>query len=267
MAATDEELQRFRSLEGAHRVAPWGALPTGVAADAVKYLRLFDDGATRESLPELEGFTNLEYLSVPAHLAHALRAASLPKPLKTLVIEGDRPSSLDPSVRLPGIVRVIADGELTFSADAFPALQYLGLKVAKRSPMLGVFPELDLRELSVQPITDASFFTRPLGAKLEYLGIRGGTLAALDGIEKLQTLTDFRASKLTKLSDLSPLAKLANLAEVSILHCPNLLVVEPLTLAPSLRRVLFWRCKDKAKAIAKATPAFERLNLEEFAAP
>jgi hypothetical protein len=238
-----------------------------VAQKDVVALRLYDHREKRKQLPKmLKTLDHLEYLTIPAHLIPKLTPDMLQPSVRTLVVETQEPATMPEGAVFPHIENVVAPAPLFFEEGTFPALDNLGIRFDKKQKMLPIVGRLrKLRSLGMGPVSDGSVFEPLAGlADLTWLGIGGGNLPSLNGIEQWPALESIRLHNLPKLADIGAIEKLDRLEQVEILYCPSLASVNALARLPSLRRLELIGCKDKSGAIAAIRPALEKRGLERL---
>jgi hypothetical protein len=253
MVDNNETLKRLAavSTDGTARIALWGALPEGRSPESVIALRLSDDKGHRTTLPDnITELQFLQYLSVPRHLAKNIATEAIPRSVATLAIETPGAVEIPEGRVLDHIVRLLAKGPIVFSPHTFPSLQALTTELDRAHRELKVLLSLQhLRALSIGPISTTSVL-QALPGHLQVLHLSRGHLSTLSGIDRFVDLTVLTLHSLPKLSDISAIATLKHIEEISILHCPALNEIDELLRVPSLRRALFFRCKDRHGALA-----------------
>lgn len=114
--------------------------------------------------------------------------------------------------------------------------------------------------LSIQPCSSSMFpvlENLPLG----YLRLNNSTSQTLDGIERLEMLTDLWLQRWTKITDLSPLARLPSLEDLTLSYCKRITSATAI-LVPRLKRLSVWQCKNKA--LEALIPSLALRELEEL---
>jgi hypothetical protein len=192
-----------------------------------------------------------------------LKPGDIPSSVKTLVFHDSGRFQIPSHIELQQVERVtVAYGELIFEKRNFPQLQYLHLKLDRKGVLLNRLPSFErLRLLSIHPCS-SSMFSVLDKLRLGYLRLNNSRSETLEGIERLETLTDLWLQGWSKLTDLSPLARLPLLEDLTLTYCKRIVNATALLEIPSLRRLFVWECKNKVIEALKADLA--KRNLEEL---
>jgi hypothetical protein len=248
----------------------WNGRATPTQRRSIEALRVRVAPMARpKELPACVGsLAALRSISMPLSIASGLRAGSIPPAVEVLHFDetsGGR-GVIAPELVFPAVAILSAlMGELRFARASFPALRDVRLKLGPRSPMPGVLASYrSLDAVHVGPIRAASELASLVGARIRTLGIAPGTLASLDGLERLTSLETIWLKNLPKLRDLSALSALPKLRSVEIQYCHALEDLYPLLAIPKLARLRIVGCQRiRLAAVADALIAkrYEQLAI------
>lgn len=190
----------------------------------------------------LRHFKNLRFLGLPTVCIKELTQDTIPSSVAILHVVGSGTANFGKTLKFPNIER-LSVGRAKFSKTQFPCLRHLDANLDDKS--LGELAEYrNLITLNLQRCNNERVFRVLQELNLEFLGITGGKLASLSGIEKLTTMQGLWLQNLSKLTDLTPLSACVALEELTIGYCMNLVRVRPLTRINRLRKLNAYGCGD-----------------------
>lgn len=252
MLRTERQLDPFRQ-------EPWTAfrarafladrIPRDIDPGSVKALCIEDefhrDGRFDDVPDCVHRFRALEYLRVPKSYVAHLRQDSIPDTVRVLETIGDGPAAFPEGISLPQVVRLVSgNAALKFTANTFPRLRHLDLRLDGKRTMLPVLRELShLQTLGIGPNKDAQIFGAIGAQGLATLNLAGGALTTLAGIERLRFLSAVGLRSLDKLTDIEALTRLPRLKDVVLTWCAGLSAFDPLLRLAALEYLDIFGCK------------------------
>ncbi len=192
---------------------------------------------------ELTGLQRLMVGPVAGRAAVAgISAESVPPSVTTLgVFTGGSATTWPPGVMLPLVTGLRADGPLMLTRDALPNVRAVVIKPARNSQNLDEIVAVpSLRELHLITVP-AGVFERIGHLPLTGLGLLGGGLTTLDGIEALDGLTSLRLHNLRSLRFLAALAG-SGVETLQIRYCDAVTDFGTLAELPRLRHLQLVGC-------------------------
>lgn len=228
-----------------------------VDPERVEALRLYGpaDDPVERWFPRIGEFGRLRQLTLGPVASRALIASitpgAIPASVSALgIFTGGQPTAWPRDVVLPGVASLRADGQLMLGRDAFPRVRAVALKPARNNQNLyEVLAIPSLRELHLMTVPPGVFGL--IGSlPLTGLGLLGGRLSTLDGIEALTGLVSLRLHNLRSLRSIAALRGLG-LETVQIRYCTGITDLDVLGTLPRLRRL---------QLIGYDEPAVDRLR-------
>ncbi|MFI5932313.1 hypothetical protein [Actinoplanes sp. NPDC051494] len=217
----------------------------------IEDLRLYapaTDPLTR-LFPRVRDLGNLVRLTIGPNADRALVAGldeeSIPPSVTTLsVFTGGSATTWPRGLVLPHVAGLRTDGPLMFPAGTFPGLRAVSLKPARNGQNLdAALAAPDLRELHLMTVP-TGIFDRIGHLPLTGLGLLGGGLPALDGIETMTGLASLRLHNLRSLRSIAAITALENLEELQIRYCGGIKDIGYVARLPRLRRLQVIGCAD-----------------------
>jgi hypothetical protein len=133
--------------------------------------------------------------------------------------------------------------EVKFDASVFPNLQEIACRLDKKRTLLSVVASYPrLASLRMGPIKDSSVFSGIGTVALDFLRLKGGSLASLDGIEKINGMRCLELEAMDRMTDISALEACKDLEILQIRWCANLRDHTPLLRIPKLKSIFLFRC-------------------------
>ncbi|MEU9509142.1 leucine-rich repeat domain-containing protein [Micromonospora sp. NPDC048170] len=214
-------------------------------------LRLYAPGTAplTRLFARVRQFGGLRRLSIGPDAGRELVAGidqdAIPPSVTTLgVFTGGTPAAWPKAVVLPRVTTLRTDAALRFTRDNFPNLRAVSLKpTASGTNLDAALSCPDLRELHLLTVP-RDVFTRIGHLPLTGLGLLGGRLPTLDGIEGMTSLTRLRLHNLPSLTTIAPVGHLERLEEIQIRYCRRITDVDCLARLPRLRRLQVVACGD-----------------------
>jgi hypothetical protein len=247
-------------------------IPPTIDRARVKGLCIEGDGGFEESrftdIPDtVHSFPHLEYLRLPKRYVPELRPQAFPSRVRVLEIVGDGAIGFPEEITFPHVQRLTTDRvALRFGPQTFPRLKHLQFLLDSRRSMLAVLPELKLLQtLSIGPNRDGEIFRAVGASALRALNLAGGTMRALGGIERLESLTAIGLRSLDKLEDIDALTQLPKLNDVMITWCAKLSDYRPLLRLSALDYLDVFGCKNFD--VAHYGPKLQTLRLKGLSLP
>jgi hypothetical protein len=231
---------------------PWGKTPPKVNVSAIKSLRIFPPAERAlNSLPEgIKNLTNLEKLqlgpTIDKGMVQTIRHENMPPNIRSLSIYGNGdPVTWPKETILPQVREFRTDFCMKFAKDNFPNLKILANKLDTKSSFLDVLDDYqDLNEIEFFSIPSNKVFSRLIKFPLRALGVLGGKLTSLDGVEDLKGLTSLRLNNLRHLKKISAIRFLGNLTELRILWCQHIQDIESILELKRLQKLQLFACRN-----------------------
>ena len=224
---------------------PAKSIPSTVSREAVRFLTIRMDHPERYKLPPwISTLPHLAYLQLPTSFVKTLQVGDLPASLEVLELDGEGKAAFDERIRLPTLRWFLGGGIVVkFREASFPSLYYLTLQLDKHRLMLPeVVAARNLRGLGISNVDSCEVFGELAGSSIEFLGLAGGKIDSLRGIEKLQDLTNLTLVGLKHVSDLTPLLRLPMLREVELFACTRIQNPTIFAQMPQLRKLHIKDC-------------------------
>lgn len=206
---------------------------------------------------------NDKLMSVPARLAALTRLRCLaigpgvdPKTISSLdqnlipstvtalgVFTSGLPAKWPAAVCLPNVVDLRTDGPMSFTHANFPNLRAVSVYPERNGKNLdAVLACKLLDELQLLTVSDSDMFARIEHLPLTKLGLLGGKLATLEGIERLGGIKWLRLHNLRWLTSISAIKALSRLEELELRYCRQIEDIAVVADLPRLRRLEVIAC-------------------------
>ncbi|MCW7536940.1 hypothetical protein OOT46_03615 [Aquabacterium sp. A7-Y] len=241
--------------------------PEDPARDAqITELRLYAPATDRlKQIPSrVRQLKRLECLamgpSVDPALVASIDETSVPPGVTALgVFTSGAAATWPRAVSLPHVIDLRTDGPLTFAHENFPNLQAVSLEPTRNGKNLDAALACQgLRELQLLSVPGHEVFQKSRHLPLAKLGLLGGKLETLQGIEALSQVEWLRLHNLRSLRSISAVKALTHLQELEIRYCKKIEDIACLADLPNLRRLQVLACGDLG--LSRIKPFLEKLD-------
>lgn len=217
---------------------------------AIRELRLYAPATDpmRQFPASIASLENLRCLAIGPNVEPKMLAGiggrSIPPSVTALgVFTSGVAASWPGAVELPNVTDLRTDGALAFEHLHFPSLRAVSVYPTRSGKNFeAVLQCRELNELQLLTVADNQVFGKMAHLPLALLGLLGGKLPTLDGIELLGGITWLRLHNLRNLTSISAICGLERLEELEIRYCKSIQDIECLAGLTSLRRLQVVAC-------------------------
>lgn len=236
--------------DNAGYVLPWDEIPAGVRREEIHRLRLLPPAETgRTTFPacisELEQLDKLQLgPTADPEMVRGINNGSIPASVRVLKIyTGGKPCAWPSDIKLPNVAELRTDFVLRFAQGNFPGLTVLTTRIDAKAGMLKRIAEYShLEELELFPVSASDVFDTVGALSPARLGVLGGKLTSLAGIEQVPGLRTLRLVTLHQLRRIAAVRVLKQLEVLQVMYCHHIEDIEAILELPRLRRVEFVSC-------------------------
>lgn len=237
------------------------------AEDAtITELRLYAPGAApMKNLPErIRRLSHLKVLALGPSIDKAMLAqltpGAIPPSVETLKVFTDTVAASWPAdLTMPHVRELRTDCALGLVGGEFPNLRAVSIEPARNGKNLdAVLACRELAEVQLLTVPGKGVFERMKHLPLRRLGLLGGTIETLEGIEALPRVEWLLLHNLRSLKSIGDITALQDLEEVQIRYCKKIQDVESLAQLPRLRRLQVIACGNLG--LAKIKPFLDKLD-------